>query len=105
MTGIKKALEPYKVGDSSTDVVLCVSNMWKDVQISKLSEDDFEEGVEFLFKKMVLQKNMKDSRGRRVNGFYFQLGREAYLSSWFIAIISPIASKSQGLFSSFSFVS
>lgn len=43
MTGIKKALEPYKVGDSSTDVVLCVSNMWKDVQISKLSEDDFEE--------------------------------------------------------------
>ncbi|XP_020087740.1 uncharacterized protein At5g08430-like isoform X1 [Ananas comosus] len=43
VVGIKKALEPYKVGDSSTDVVLCVSNMWKDVQISKLSEDDFEE--------------------------------------------------------------
>lgn len=27
----------------STDMVLCVSDMHKDVQISTLSEDDFEE--------------------------------------------------------------
>ncbi|CAL9096032.1 unnamed protein product [Musa textilis] len=43
VTGVKKALQAYKIGEMSTDMVLCVSDMHKDVQISMLSEDDFEE--------------------------------------------------------------
>ncbi|WOL03621.1 hypothetical protein Cni_G12341 [Canna indica] len=43
VTGVKKALQAYKIREMSTDVVLCVSNMDKDVQISMLSDDDFEE--------------------------------------------------------------
>ncbi|URE00795.1 Plus-3 domain [Musa troglodytarum] len=42
-SGVKKALQAYKIGEMSTDMVLCVSDMHKDVQISMLSEDDFEE--------------------------------------------------------------
>lgn len=43
-TGVKKSLEMYKInGEMLTDIVLCVSNFQKDVQISRLSEDDFEE--------------------------------------------------------------
>ncbi|WOL16083.1 hypothetical protein Cni_G24865 [Canna indica] len=41
--GIKKVLQTYKIGKTSTDIVLCVSDIQKDVQISMLSEDDFEE--------------------------------------------------------------
>ncbi|XP_042393813.1 uncharacterized protein At5g08430-like [Zingiber officinale] len=41
--GVKKSLETYKIGEMLTDIVLCVSNFHKDVQISRLSEDDFEE--------------------------------------------------------------
>lgn len=42
-TGVKKSLETYKIGEMLTDIVLLVSNFHKDVQISMLSEDDFEE--------------------------------------------------------------
>ncbi|KAJ8504077.1 hypothetical protein OPV22_004963 [Ensete ventricosum] len=43
VTGVKKALQTYKIGEMSTDMVLCVSDMHMDVQILSLSEDDFEE--------------------------------------------------------------
>lgn len=43
ITGIKKVTETYKIGELKTDVVLCISNMVKDAQISMLSDDDFEE--------------------------------------------------------------
>lgn len=43
VTGIKKTGQPYKMGGITTDVVLSVSNVWKEVPISLLSEDDFEE--------------------------------------------------------------
>nr|CAD1818241.1 unnamed protein product [Ananas comosus var. bracteatus] len=43
VNGIKKVTETYKIGELKTDVILCISNMVKDVQISMLSDDDFEE--------------------------------------------------------------
>lgn len=43
ITGIKKSSEEYKIKDTCTDVLLCVSSMWDDVKISMLSEEDFEE--------------------------------------------------------------
>ncbi|KAF7032094.1 hypothetical protein CFC21_043314 [Triticum aestivum] len=43
VTGIKKSSEEYKIKDTCTDVLLCVSGMWDDVKISMLSEEDFEE--------------------------------------------------------------
>lgn len=42
-TGIKKTQETYQIGEKSADVVLCVSNMFKDIHLSMLSDDDFEE--------------------------------------------------------------
>ncbi|KAH7685184.1 RNA polymerase I transcription factor UAF protein [Dioscorea alata] len=41
--GIKKTAQAYKLGDSSIDVVLQISNMFKDIQINMLSDEDFEE--------------------------------------------------------------
>ncbi|KAI5003126.1 hypothetical protein ZWY2020_027776 [Hordeum vulgare] len=43
VTGIKKSSEEYKIKDTRTDILLCVSSMWDDVKISMLSEEDFEE--------------------------------------------------------------
>ncbi|XP_019703985.2 uncharacterized protein At5g08430 isoform X4 [Elaeis guineensis] len=43
VTGIKKVPHAYKVGETLTDTVLCVSNMCRDIQITMLSDDDFEE--------------------------------------------------------------
>nr|XP_018679550.1 PREDICTED: uncharacterized protein At5g08430-like isoform X2 [Musa acuminata subsp. malaccensis] len=43
VTGVKKALQTYKVGTMSTDVVLRVSNYHADVQLFFLSDDDFDE--------------------------------------------------------------
>ncbi|CAL9185386.1 uncharacterized protein At5g08430-like isoform X1 [Musa acuminata AAA Group] len=43
VTGVKKALQTYKVGTMSTDVVLHVSNYHADVQLFFLSDDDFDE--------------------------------------------------------------
>ncbi|XP_044342566.1 uncharacterized protein At5g08430 isoform X3 [Triticum aestivum] len=43
VTGIKKSSEEYKIKNTFTDVLLCVSGMWDDVKISMLSEEDFEE--------------------------------------------------------------
>ncbi|KAJ0975042.1 hypothetical protein J5N97_017007 [Dioscorea zingiberensis] len=40
--GIKKTVMAYKLGDSSIDIVLKISNMFKDIQITMLSDDDFE---------------------------------------------------------------
>ncbi|CAL9114366.1 unnamed protein product [Musa textilis] len=42
VTGVKKALQTYKVGTMSTDVVLRVSNYHVDVQLFILSDDDFD---------------------------------------------------------------
>ncbi|KAJ0972168.1 hypothetical protein J5N97_020127 [Dioscorea zingiberensis] len=41
--GIKKIATAYKLGDSSIDIVLKISNMYKDIQITMLSDDDIEE--------------------------------------------------------------
>ncbi|KAJ0960710.1 hypothetical protein J5N97_001406 [Dioscorea zingiberensis] len=41
--GIKKIAMAYKLGDSSIDIVLKISNMFKDIQITMLSDDDIEE--------------------------------------------------------------
>ncbi|XP_020590166.1 uncharacterized protein At5g08430-like isoform X2 [Phalaenopsis equestris] len=43
ITGVKKESEEYKLGDIYTNIVLCVSNYCKVVQISMLSDDNFEE--------------------------------------------------------------
>ncbi|KAM0925889.1 hypothetical protein ACQ4PT_003795 [Festuca glaucescens] len=44
VTGIKKSSEEYKINkDKCTDILLCVSNMWDDVKISLLSDEDIEE--------------------------------------------------------------
>uniref|UniRef100_A0A0E0L2P2 GYF domain-containing protein n=1 Tax=Oryza punctata TaxID=4537 RepID=A0A0E0L2P2_ORYPU len=43
VTGIRKSSEEYKIRDISTDILLCISNMWSDVKISVLSDEDFEE--------------------------------------------------------------
>ncbi|KAJ0975050.1 hypothetical protein J5N97_017015 [Dioscorea zingiberensis] len=43
--GIKKTVMAYKLGDSSIDIVLKISNMFKDIQITMLSDDDFEEAT------------------------------------------------------------
>ncbi|PKA52481.1 Zinc finger CCCH domain-containing protein 44 [Apostasia shenzhenica] len=43
ITGVKKVAEAYKLGDMTMDIVLRVSNYWKDVKISMLSDDGFEE--------------------------------------------------------------
>ncbi|XP_028554891.1 uncharacterized protein At5g08430 [Dendrobium catenatum] len=41
--GVIKAAEEYKLGDMNTNIILCVSNYCKVVQISMLSDDNFEE--------------------------------------------------------------
>ncbi|EEE63766.1 hypothetical protein OsJ_18587 [Oryza sativa Japonica Group] len=43
VTGIRKSSEEYKIRDISTDILLCISDMWSDVKISVLSDEDFEE--------------------------------------------------------------
>ncbi|KAG8068639.1 hypothetical protein GUJ93_ZPchr0005g16325 [Zizania palustris] len=43
VTGINKSSEEYKIRDISTNILLCISNMWSDVKISVLSDEDFEE--------------------------------------------------------------
>ncbi|XP_020261962.1 uncharacterized protein At5g08430-like isoform X2 [Asparagus officinalis] len=43
VTGIKKTEQTYKIGETSTDIVLCISNFSKDVKISLLSDDNIEE--------------------------------------------------------------
>lgn len=42
-----KASEAYKLGDTNVEVVLRVANYWKDVQLSMLSDDYFEEVIMF----------------------------------------------------------
>ncbi|KAL5202670.1 hypothetical protein ABZP36_013622 [Zizania latifolia] len=43
VTGINKSSEEYKIRDISTNILLCISNMWSEVKISVLSDEDFEE--------------------------------------------------------------
>ncbi|XP_058097591.1 uncharacterized protein LOC131242759 isoform X3 [Magnolia sinica] len=43
ITGIKRASESYKTGEISTDIVLKVSNLMKDIRICMVSDDDFSE--------------------------------------------------------------
>lgn len=43
ITGIKRSSQGYKIKDKHTDILLCVSNMWDEVKISMLSEEDIEE--------------------------------------------------------------
>ncbi|KAF0922667.1 hypothetical protein E2562_001065, partial [Oryza meyeriana var. granulata] len=43
VTGIRKSSEEYKIRDISTDILLCISDMWSDAKISVLSDEDFEE--------------------------------------------------------------
>ena len=48
MTGIKKSSEVYKINGKPTNILLCVAGLWDDVNISMLSDEDFEE-VWFLY--------------------------------------------------------
>ncbi|KAK1275473.1 hypothetical protein QJS04_geneDACA001835 [Acorus gramineus] len=43
VTGLKKASETYKIADTSTDILLQVSDVLQDIPISILSDDDFTE--------------------------------------------------------------
>ncbi|RLM98228.1 hypothetical protein C2845_PM06G12630 [Panicum miliaceum] len=43
VTGIKKSSEEYKMKDTCTNTLLCVTGLWDDVRISMLSDEDFEE--------------------------------------------------------------
>ncbi|XP_015698055.1 zinc finger CCCH domain-containing protein 44-like isoform X2 [Oryza brachyantha] len=43
VTGIRKSSQKYKIKDKDTDILLCVSNMWDEIKISMLSEEDIEE--------------------------------------------------------------
>ncbi|XP_025817128.1 uncharacterized protein At5g08430-like isoform X2 [Panicum hallii] len=43
VTGIKKCSEVYKINDTQTNILLCVAGLWNDVNISSLSDEDFEE--------------------------------------------------------------
>ncbi len=43
ITGIRKSPQEYKIKDKRTDILLCVSNLWDDIKISMLSEEDIEE--------------------------------------------------------------
>ncbi|CAN6347092.1 unnamed protein product [Urochloa humidicola] len=43
VTGIKKSSEEYKIKDTCTNILLCVTGFWEDVKISMLSDEDFAE--------------------------------------------------------------
>ncbi|XP_077224616.1 uncharacterized protein At5g08430-like isoform X3 [Tasmannia lanceolata] len=43
VTGVKRVSEAYRIGDTSTDIVLQVSNMVRDIRLSMVSDDDFSE--------------------------------------------------------------
>ena len=43
ITGIKKSSEEYKMKDTCTNILLCVTGLWDDVRISMLSDEDFAE--------------------------------------------------------------
>jgi hypothetical protein len=43
ITGIKKSSNKYKIKDTYTDVLLCVTGSSNDVKISELSDEDFAE--------------------------------------------------------------
>ncbi|KAJ1703800.1 hypothetical protein LUZ63_003579 [Rhynchospora breviuscula] len=51
VTGVKKDTEMYQVGEMSTDIVICMSNIHKDIKLFSLADDDFsDEDVEDLQK-------------------------------------------------------
>uniref|UniRef100_K3XRM7 Uncharacterized protein n=1 Tax=Setaria italica TaxID=4555 RepID=K3XRM7_SETIT len=43
VAGIKKSSKEYKINDTYTNVLLCVTGLWNDVNISELSDEDFVE--------------------------------------------------------------
>lgn len=43
ITAVKKVPQEYKLKETTTNVVLCISNILMDIKISMLSDDDFEE--------------------------------------------------------------
>jgi hypothetical protein len=43
ITGIKKSSEEYRINDTHTDILLCVTGLWDDVRISMLSDEDILE--------------------------------------------------------------
>ncbi|KAF0917687.1 hypothetical protein E2562_021192 [Oryza meyeriana var. granulata] len=43
VTGIRKSSQEYKIKNKYTDILLCVFNVWDEVKISMLSEEDIEE--------------------------------------------------------------
>nr|XP_034602851.1 uncharacterized protein At5g08430-like isoform X4 [Setaria viridis] len=43
VTGIKKSSEEYRINDTCTNILLCVTGLWDDVRISMLSDEDFLE--------------------------------------------------------------
>jgi len=43
VTGIKKSENEYKINDTCTNILLCVTGMWDDVKISTLSDEDLSQ--------------------------------------------------------------
>jgi len=60
VTGIKKSSEEYKMKDTCTNILLCVTGLWDDVRISMLSDEDFAEeecdDLVSLVKKGILER-------------------------------------------------
>ncbi|KAK8969866.1 hypothetical protein KSP40_PGU008706 [Platanthera guangdongensis] len=68
--GVKKVPEEYKLGDMNTDIILCVSNYLRDVQISMLSDDNIEEEeceeLRQLVKKGLLKRPVVDELKEKI---------------------------------------
>jgi hypothetical protein len=43
VTGIKKSKNEYKINDTYTKILLCVTGLLDDVSVSMLSDEDLEE--------------------------------------------------------------
>lgn len=48
MSDVKKDTEMYQVGGMSTDFVIRVSNIHKDIKLSSLADDDFGDVLIYL---------------------------------------------------------
>ncbi|KAG0500571.1 hypothetical protein HPP92_000643 [Vanilla planifolia] len=72
--GVAKASEAYKLGDTNVEVVLRVANYWKDVHISMLSDDYFEEeeceALQQLVKKGLFKKPTIDELKQKIKAVH-----------------------------------
>jgi hypothetical protein len=49
VTGIKKSENEYKINDTCTNILLCVTGLLDDISISILSDEDLAEVLSFFF--------------------------------------------------------